>query len=124
MLGAALCFSFNSVFVRYAAEDVHPFEVAFFRNFFAIFFVLMLVLLKDGIAVFRFQRPGLLVLRAVINTIAMLTWFYAVPLIPLADPTALGFTGIVRAWCLRPCFWASACVYAAGLQLCSDLRAR
>ena len=104
MLGAALCFSFNSVFVRYAAEDVHPFEVAFFRNFFAIFFVLMLVLPKDGIAVFRFQRPGLLVLRAVINTIAMLTWFYAVPLIPLADLTALGFTAPLWATVLAAVF--------------------
>ena len=34
MLGAVACFAFNSVFVRYAAEYVHPFEVAFFRNFF------------------------------------------------------------------------------------------
>lgn len=104
MLGAAFCFSFNSVFVRYAAEDVHPFEVAFFRNFFAIFFVLMLVLPQDGLAVFRFQRPGMLVLRAIINTMAMLTWFYAVPLIPLADLTALGFTAPLWATVLAAIF--------------------
>ncbi|MBT6278172.1 MAG: DMT family transporter [Chromatiales bacterium] len=92
MLGACLCFAFNSVFVRYAAEDIHPFEVAFFRNFFAIWIVLLLVLPKDGLGVFRCQRPGLLTLRAAINSASMLAWFFAVPLLPLADLTALGFT--------------------------------
>ena len=104
MLGACFCFSFNSVFVRFAATDVHPFEIAFFRNFFAMFFVLMLVLPQDGVAVFRFQRPGLLIVRAIINTIAMLTWFYAVPLIPLADLTALGFTAPLWATVLAALF--------------------
>ncbi|NKC11403.1 MAG: EamA family transporter [Gammaproteobacteria bacterium] len=92
MLGACLCFAFNSVFVRYAAEDIHPFEVAFFRNFFAIGFVLLLVLPKDGLGVFKCERPGLLTLRAAINSASMLAWFFAVPLLPLADLTALGFT--------------------------------
>lgn len=92
MLGACVCFSFNSVFVRYAAEEVHPFEVAFFRNVFAFFFVLVVALPKDGFAVFRCVRPGTLALRGGVNTIAMLAWFYSVPLLPLADLTALGFT--------------------------------
>jgi S-adenosylmethionine uptake transporter len=92
MLGACFCFSFNSVFVRFAAEDVHPFEVAFFRNLFALVFVLMIALPKDGVAVFRCVRPGTLALRGGVNTIAMLAWFYSVPLLPLADLTALGFT--------------------------------
>lgn len=92
MLGACLCFSFNSVFVRYAAESVHPFEVAFFRNLLACGFVLILVLPREGLAVFRARRPGMLTVRGAVNTLAMLTWFYSVPLLPLADLTALGFT--------------------------------
>lgn len=92
MLGAVTCFALNSIFVRYAAEDVHTFEVAFFRNFFAIGFVALMVFPKEGLSVLRAQRPGMLTLRALINTVAMLLWFYAVPLIPLADLTALGFT--------------------------------
>ena len=104
MLGACACFSLNSVFVRFAAEDVHPFEAAFFRNFFAIGFALLLVLPKDGTAVFRARRPGLLMLRAVINTVAMFTWFYSVPLIPLADLTALGFTAPLWATVLAALF--------------------
>lgn len=104
MLGACLCFSLNSVFVRYAAEDVHPFEAAFFRNFFAIGFAMLIVLPKDGVVVFRTNRPSLLFLRAFVNTIAMLTWFYAVPLIPLADLTALGFTAPLWATVLAAVF--------------------
>ena len=92
MLGAVACFAFNSVFVRYAAEQVHPFEVAFFRNLFAVGFVALMVFPKEGLSVLRAQRPGMLTLRAFVNTIAMLLWFYSVPLIPLADLTALGFT--------------------------------
>ncbi len=92
MLAACTCFAFNSVFVRLAAEYVHPFEVAFFRNLFAIGFVLILVLPRDGLRVFRAHRFDLLGLRGAINAAAMLAWFYAVPLIPLADLTALGFT--------------------------------
>ena len=103
-LGACFCFSFNSVFVRFAAEEVHPFVVAFFRNFFAIGFVMMMVLPKDGLAVFRCNRPGLLLVRAAINTAAMLTWFYSVPLIPLADLTALGFTAPLWATVLAAIF--------------------
>lgn len=112
MLGACSCFAFNSIFVRFAAEQVHPFEVAFFRNLFAIGFVLLLVLPRDGVAVFRCQRPGMLAWRAAINTAAMLTWFYAVPLIPLADLTALGFTAPL---------WATV---LAALMLGERMRAR
>jgi len=92
MLGACACFSLNSVFVRLAAEDVHPFEIALFRNVFAMLFILVLVLPRDGLHVFRFQRLGPLTLRGAVNAMSMLAWFYAVPLLPLADLTALGFT--------------------------------
>jgi drug/metabolite transporter (DMT)-like permease len=104
MLGACVCFSFNSVFVRFATEEVHPFEVAFFRNFFGLLFVLALVLPKDGLDVVRCKRPGILTLRALINTMAMLSWFYAVPHIPLADLTALGFTAPLWATILAAIF--------------------
>ena len=104
MMGAVGCFAFNSVFVRYAAEYVHPFEVAFFRNFFGLGFVLLVVLPQEGLRVVRCQRPGLLSLRALVNTAAMLAWFYAVPLIPLADLTALGFTAPLWATVLAAVF--------------------
>ena len=92
MLAACVCFGLNSIFVRLAAEDVHPFEVAFFRNLFAVIFILMIVLPQDRLAVFRAKRSGILTLRGGLNAASMLTWFYAVPLLPLADLTALGFT--------------------------------
>ncbi|MEM7253165.1 MAG: DMT family transporter [Pseudomonadota bacterium] len=92
MLAACACFGMNSVFVRLAAEDVHPFEVAFFRNLFAVAFILMIVLPQDGLSVFRARRMDVLALRGGLNSASMLAWFYAVPLLPLADLTALGFT--------------------------------
>ena len=92
MLVACICFGLNSILVRLAAEDVHPFEVAFFRNLFAFVFILMIVLPRDRLAIFRAKRPGILTLRGGLNAASMLAWFYAVPLLPLADLTALGFT--------------------------------
>ncbi|MCH9674656.1 MAG: DMT family transporter [Gammaproteobacteria bacterium] len=92
MLAACACFGLNSVFVRLAAEDVHPFEVALFRNLFAIVFILMIVLPQDGLSVFRARRFDMLSARGALNSASMLAWFYAVPLLPLADLTALGFT--------------------------------
>ncbi len=40
MTAAALCFSIMNAFVRLASEALDPMEVAFFRNFFALLFML------------------------------------------------------------------------------------
>lgn len=93
MLAACGCFAFNSVFVRLAAEQgMHPFVVAFFRNLFSFAILLPLTAGKSGWSVLIPRNLGLLTARGSINGASMLAWFYAVPLIPLADLTALGFT--------------------------------
>ena len=92
MLVACVSFSLNSIFIRLATEDVHPFEVAFFRNIFGLVFVLMITLPQNRLAVFMAKRPGILAFRGGLHSVSMLAWFYGVSLLPLADLTALGFT--------------------------------
>ena len=94
MLAACTCFALNSVLVRHVADtdDLHPFQIAFFRNAFALVFILPWVLRSGILDVLRPRRFGLLSLRGLLNSLSMLTWFMAVPLMPLADLTALGFT--------------------------------
>lgn len=104
MLGACGCFAFTSIFVRFATEWVHPFEAALFRNLFGLAFILILVLPQDGVRILVPQRPGMLVLRGTLNGASMLMWFYAVPLMPLADLTALGFTAPLWATVLAVVF--------------------
>lgn len=93
MLAACACFAFNSVFVRLAAEQgTHPFVVAFFRNLFAFAILLPMTVGRSGWGVLIPNRLDLLTLRGSLNGASMMAWFYAVPLLPLADLTALGFT--------------------------------
>ena len=93
MLAACSCFAFNSVFVRLAAESgTHPCVTEFFRNLFSFRFLLPMTVGRAGWSVFIPKRLGLLTLRGTVNGASMLAWFYAVPLIALADLTALGFT--------------------------------
>ena len=90
MLSAMLAFSLMSVFVRLAAEQIHSFEVAFFRNFLAVLMFLPLIA-RMGPQMLRSAQPKLHLLRAGLGAMAMLSFFTALTLIPLAETTALGF---------------------------------
>jgi len=93
MLAACACFAFNSVFARLATdEELHPFVAAFFRNLFSFGILLVMTVGRSGWSVLKPNRLDLLTVRGTINGASMLAWFYAVPLLPLNDLTALGFT--------------------------------
>ncbi len=78
--------------IREASLDIHAFEIAFFRNVFGLL-ALAPMLLKAGLRrTLRTSRPGLHVLRGSLNAVAMLSFFYAVTVTPLATVAALGFT--------------------------------
>ncbi len=98
MLGAACFFAFNSIFVKLAAETgLHPFQIAFFRNFIALGIFLPLVLIRTGPRALIPRNPGMLTLRGALNGASMMAWFYAVPLMAITDLTAIGFTGPIWA---------------------------
>lgn len=82
-----------------AEGAIHPFEIAFFRNLFG-FLTLTPLLLRAGLGPLKAKRPGLLALRAVINLFAMLAFFTALTLVPLADVASLGFTAPIFATAL------------------------
>jgi drug/metabolite transporter (DMT)-like permease len=77
--------------IRYLSEAIHPFEIAFFRNVFALA-VVAPWFWRDGFGLLRTRRIGLHCLRAVCNVFAMLSFFYALSITPLSQVTALGFT--------------------------------
>jgi drug/metabolite transporter (DMT)-like permease len=98
MLGACGMFAFNSIFVKLAAETgLHPFQIAFFRNFIALAVILPIVLIRNGPHVLVPNRPGMLTLRGALNGCSMMAWFSAVPLMAITDLTAIGFTGPIWA---------------------------
>ncbi len=96
-------FSAMHASVRYLSEEMHPFEIAFFRNFFGVLFIAPLFL-RHGLRALRTTRPLLHGMRAVLNVIAMLAFFYGLSLAPLAEVAALGFTAPIYATILTMIF--------------------
>ena len=97
--------------IRSLSATLHPFEIAFFRSFLGLMFILPW-LVRSGIPAARTKRLRLFSVRAAIGALAMLTWFYALSIMPLADAVALSFTS--------PLFVTA----GAALFLGEDVRAR
>jgi drug/metabolite transporter (DMT)-like permease len=77
--------------IRYLSRELHPFEVAFFRNLFGIP-ILLPFLIRDGFKIFRTPRLRVHIIRSVGHVIAMLTFCYGLSTTELATANALGFT--------------------------------
>ena len=90
MIAAMLNISMAAI-LKGLVKELPVFEVAFFRHLFGTI-ILLPLLLRPGANPFRTQRFSLHCLRAVLNIVAILAYFTAVSLIPLAQVTALGFT--------------------------------
>jgi drug/metabolite transporter (DMT)-like permease len=91
MLFAALSITAMNVMIRQVSEQLHVFEIAFFRHLFGTL-VLLPLIARAPITRLRTRRLDLHAMRAVLNLVSMLTFLYGLTLIPLAEVTALTFT--------------------------------
>lgn len=91
MTGAAVGFSLMAGLIRYATGSLDPLQVVFFRNFFALLFMLPW-LMHAGLGGLRTRRLGLHLVRACAGLLAMTCWFAALAVLPLAQAVALNFT--------------------------------
>ncbi|MCC7047631.1 MAG: DMT family transporter [Alphaproteobacteria bacterium] len=91
MLLATALFVTMHVFIRRLSAEIHPFEIAFFRNFLGIF-LLAGWFTRIGFGALKTGNAGLHLVRAAVNTVAMLCFFSSLSLAPFATITALGFT--------------------------------
>lgn len=82
--------------IRYVTqvEGVHPFEVAFFRNFLGLI-VFIPIFIRMGVGVLRTPKIHWHMGRALLNSASMLSWFTALSLMPVADATAVSLIGPV-----------------------------
>jgi drug/metabolite transporter (DMT)-like permease len=91
MLLANACAAGMNVTIRVVADEIHPFEIAFFRNLFG--FLVMLPFLGGlGLAAFRTRYAGRLLATGSAQVVSMLCFFTAITLMPLGQLTALSFT--------------------------------
>ena len=84
------------VCIRLVSEGMHPFEIAFFRNIFALL-VLIPWFWKLGLAPLKTKRFGLLFTRGAVNTVCMLAYFTAISIGQLVEVAALSFTAPIYA---------------------------
>ncbi len=90
MLASTLVFAGMAVAIRLAAEQLHAFEIAFFRNLFGLLFALPL-LRRAGWRGLRSNRMGLYFVRCLIGLGAMLSGFWALVHLPLGQAIALSY---------------------------------
>lgn len=91
MIGAAFFFSILSATIRHLSGELHPLQIAFFRNLFGLVFMLPW-LAGAGLGSLRTGRFGLYLWRTVIGLLSMVAWFWALALLPFAEAVALSFT--------------------------------
>ena len=91
MTMAALLFSGMNLIIRILSEHVHTLEIPFFRNLFALLFMLPWAL-NAGITNLKTRQLKMHTIRAVVGVASMMAWFTALSIIPLAEAVALSFT--------------------------------
>jgi drug/metabolite transporter (DMT)-like permease len=88
---SAFGFSIMHVMIRLLTGNLHPFEVAFFRNLFGVM-ALLPILARRGLAVLKTERLPLHALRSILGLASMLFFFTALHRTGLPKVTAMSFT--------------------------------
>jgi drug/metabolite transporter (DMT)-like permease len=123
MVLSSAAFAGMTATIRQTTLELHPFEVAFFRCVFGFLFMTPW-LLRAGIGALRTRRLPLYMLRAVVGLFAMMTWFTAISITPMATVTSLFFAATLFAAALAvlvlrekvgPRRWAALVVGFAGV---------
>jgi drug/metabolite transporter (DMT)-like permease len=90
---AMLCFAGLAAFAKFATRaGIDPLQVIFFRNAFCLLFLTPLLVLR-GWSIARSNQLKMYGWRVGIALVSMMTWFYALALIPIAELTAISFLG-------------------------------
>ena len=100
-VGAGLLFTLLNALMRQLAQQIDPFQAQFLRYAFGLAALLPMIL-HGGLAAWRPRHIGGQFVRGALHTAGLCLWFLALPHIPLADTTAIGFTTplfiMVGAW--------------------------
>ncbi len=91
MLGSTLFFGLMTIAIKLAAQNLHTFEIVFFRNFFGLMATLPL-LLRHGPDLLRTTQLPRYVFRCMIGIVSMMAGFWAIGHLPLAQAVALSYS--------------------------------
>ncbi|MFN7095476.1 MAG: DMT family transporter [Burkholderiales bacterium] len=91
MVCCTFWFAVMTATVRHLSQEMHPFVIVFWRN--AVALACMLPWLwKNGLRTISTMQRKWYVLRGANGVLAMIVWFYALSLIPIATAISLSFT--------------------------------
>ncbi|MDX2298115.1 MAG: DMT family transporter, partial [Xanthomonadaceae bacterium] len=91
MVISSILFGTMAVVIRLASTQLHPFQIAFFRNLFGLLFALPL-LYRHGVGLLRTSKLPLYFLRCSIGIVSMLAGFWAIVNLPLAQAISLSYS--------------------------------
>ena len=91
MIFSGFCASLTAALVRFTSQDLHPFQIAFFRSFLVIPLVAPLIY-KNSFKIIKTTKPKLTLIRSLSGSGAMLFFFYGISLTELSKAQSLAFT--------------------------------
>lgn len=92
MVGGGLCFSLLNTTARMLSQQLDVYQTQFLRYLMGLIVMLPLVW-RHGLQAYRPVNVMGQFWRGAVHTLGLILWFTALPNIPLADMTAIGFTG-------------------------------
>lgn len=91
MMSSAVLFGVMAISIRFASTELHPFQIAFFRNFFGLLFALPL-LARAGRGLLRTNKLPQYLIRCTIGIVSMLAGFWSIVNLPLAQAVAISYS--------------------------------
>jgi len=91
MMGAAASFTIMTALIRVIAQEIHPFEIGFFRTITNLILMIPFVL-RTGPTVFQTENHKVYALRGLIGVAFVMSYFSGAAMIPVSDSQALIFT--------------------------------
>lgn len=92
MMTGALSFTIMTTLIREVAQDIHPFEIAFFRILTNLLFMLPFVFRVGTAAAFRTDNRKIYMFRALVGVVFLMSFFPGAAMLPISDSQALIFT--------------------------------
>ena len=91
MMGAAASFTIMTALIRVIAQEIHPFEIGFFRTITNLILMIPFVL-RTGPTIFQTEKHKVYALRGLIGVAFVMSYFSGAAMIPVSDSQALIFT--------------------------------
>lgn len=88
---AGLLFTILNAIARSMSQSLHPTEAQFLRYLFGLIVMIPFVM-RAGLRAYKPASIGGQFWRGAVHTLGLVLWFLALPHLPIADTTAIGFT--------------------------------